>query len=86
VLLDVCRQPVRHRCAHVEYEYRIDKTARPLNSIRSHLRFAHHVTITAPEYSPSALREEKSKWKLWAGSGPPRRMSGCLVLWPRGST
>jgi len=51
----------------VEYEYRIDK-GRSSAQLNAEVTYdlPNHVTIVAPEYSPSCLCvKKKSKWKLW---------------------
>ena len=51
----------------VEYEYRIDKTktSAQLNAEVTY-DLPNHVTVTAPEYSPSCLCVKKrSKWRLF---------------------
>lgn len=51
----------------VEYEYRIDKsrTSAQLNAQVTY-DLPNHVTVVAPEYSPSCLCvKKKSKWKLF---------------------
>jgi hypothetical protein len=51
----------------VEYEYRIDKTktSAQLNTEVTY-DLPNHVTVTAPEYSPSCLCvKKKSKWRLF---------------------
>jgi hypothetical protein len=51
----------------VEYEYRIDKsrTSAQLNAQVTY-DLPSHVTVVAPEYSPSCLCvKKKSKWKLF---------------------
>jgi hypothetical protein len=51
----------------VEYEYRIDKTktSAQLNTEVTY-DLPNHVTVTAPEYSPSCLCvKKKSKWHLF---------------------
>jgi len=51
----------------VEYEYRIDKgrSSAQLN-VEVTYDFPNHITIVAPEYSPSCLCiKKKSKWRLW---------------------
>ncbi len=51
----------------VEYEYRIDKS-RSSAQLTADVTYdlPNHVTIVAPEYSPSCLCvKKKSKWKLW---------------------
>ncbi len=51
----------------VEYEYRIDKTraSAQLNAQVTY-DFPNHVSITAPEYSPTCTCvKKKSKWRLW---------------------
>jgi len=51
----------------IEYEYRIDK-GRASAQLNAEVTYdlPNHVTITAPEYSPSCLCvKKKSKWKLF---------------------
>ena len=51
----------------VEYEYRIDKSkaSAQLNAQVTY-DLPNHVTVVAPEYSPSCLcLKKKSKWRLW---------------------
>lgn len=51
----------------IEYEYRIDK-GRASAQLNTEVTYdlPDHVTITAPEYSPSCLCvKKKSKWKLF---------------------
>jgi hypothetical protein len=51
----------------VEYEYRIDKS-RASAQLNTQVTYdlPNHVTVTAPEYSPSCLCvKKKSKWKLF---------------------
>jgi hypothetical protein len=52
----------------VEYEYRIDKTrASAQLSAEVTYDLPNHVTVVAPEYSPSCLcvKKPKSKWRLF---------------------
>jgi hypothetical protein len=51
----------------VEYEYRIDKSkaSAQLNTQVTY-DLPNHVTVVAPEYSPTCLcLKKKSKWRLW---------------------
>jgi len=51
----------------VEYEYRIDrsKASAQLNTQVTY-DLPNHVTVVAPEYSPTCLcLKKKSKWRLW---------------------
>jgi hypothetical protein len=51
----------------VEYEYRIDKSkaSAALNTQVTY-DLPNHVTVVAPEYSPTCLcLKKKSKWRLW---------------------
>lgn len=51
----------------VEYEYRIDKT-RASAQLNAQVTYdlPNHVTVVAPEYSPSCLcLKKKSKWRFW---------------------
>jgi len=51
----------------IEYEYRIDK-GRSSAQLNAQVTYdlPNHVTVTAPEYSPSCLCVKKrSKWKPW---------------------
>jgi len=51
----------------VEYEYRIDKT-RASAQLNAQVTYdlPSHVTVVAPEYSPSCLcLKKKSKWRFW---------------------
>lgn len=51
----------------VEYEYRIDKT-RASAQLNAEVTYdlPNHVSVVAPEYSPSCLcLKKKSKWRFW---------------------
>jgi hypothetical protein len=51
----------------VEYEYRIDKS-RASAQLNTQVTYdlPNHVTVVAPEYSPSCLcLKKKSKWRFW---------------------